>query len=212
MPGSAKIFALLPCCNARTVFADKPRSLTCDADVVVGVVEDVVTVTTALLTHFCAAEEPPFEDGAVYIVEGKLASLDKSFAVGENFSADDYDFLIDAHKVCPCLYSFCHILSKRCRFADDKNASLSKVSSLACIGLCCRSGTYPSLSVSLSTRRSSPLYRPVGKCRIATSPSTYGITLQALKELQRICVLFQQQTAVLRTKFPSLSKVASSTS
>lgn len=101
MPGSAKIFALLPCCNARTVFADKPRSLTCDADVVVRVVEDVVTVTTALLTHFCAAEEPPFEDGAVYIVEGKMASLEKNFAVGENFSADDYDFLIDAHKVCP---------------------------------------------------------------------------------------------------------------
>jgi hypothetical protein len=104
MPGSSMIFGLLPCTNGRTVFVDKP--LTCDADVVIAVVEDVVTVTTALLTHFCAAEEPPFEDGAMYIVEGKVASLDKSFAVGENFNVDEYDFLIEAQQVCVHLSFF----------------------------------------------------------------------------------------------------------
>jgi hypothetical protein len=100
MPGSSHIFGFLPCTNLRVVNPDKPRSLTFDAEIVVATdCTGHVETTTAVLTHFQDATEEPFVDGGLYYVSGRVASIDDSFAVGDGFSKDMYDFVVDAEKV-----------------------------------------------------------------------------------------------------------------
>lgn len=105
MPGSANIFGLVPCSNPRTVDDDKPRTITFDAELVVGFEGKVVKVTSAVLTHFCGSNEPPFVNSALYVVRGRIASVPKNFDVGKGYDVSDYDFLIDADQVCASSFS-----------------------------------------------------------------------------------------------------------
>jgi hypothetical protein len=70
-----------------------------DAEIVIGFDSDLnVQTVTAFLEHFVGSDET-VADGALYYVSGKVASIDSGITVGDDFSLDQYDFLIDANVV-----------------------------------------------------------------------------------------------------------------
>lgn len=101
-----------------------------DAEIVLGVGPDgAVQTTTALLQHFMASATPPPPGFSLYFVYGKLASMPPSFAVGDGFAAEDYDFIVDADIVCifnnsSCLINLFHPSCIRCPLS---NPSLQSV-------------------------------------------------------------------------------------
>jgi hypothetical protein len=102
MPGSSTLFAILRCSNERNVYADKPRSFTYDAELVIGFENKKPSVplfAVAALNHFADDDDPPFVNGAFYIVSGRIASIDNNFVLGDEPDADWYEFLLDADMV-----------------------------------------------------------------------------------------------------------------
>jgi hypothetical protein len=99
MPGASLISGIMGCSNERCLSDDKPRSLTYDAEFVVGVENNQVRAGLAVLNHFRESTEPPFVNSAFYSVSGKLAEIDDDFFVGRGYKASTYDFLIDAKTV-----------------------------------------------------------------------------------------------------------------
>jgi hypothetical protein len=99
MPGASLISGIMGCSNERCLSDDKPRSLTYDAEFVVGVENNQVRAGLAVLNHFRESTEPPFVNSAFYSVSGKLAEIDDNFFIGRGYKASTYDFLIDAKTV-----------------------------------------------------------------------------------------------------------------
>ena len=102
MPGSSTVFAILRCSNQRNVFADKPRSFTYDAQMVIAFEDEKPSIpifALAALNHFADDDDPAFVDGAFYMVSGRIASIDNDFALGDEPDADRYEFLLDADMV-----------------------------------------------------------------------------------------------------------------
>jgi hypothetical protein len=107
MPGLSTITGLIPCSNSRYVFSEKPRTVTVDTEIVIGVDENGdVNTAPALLQHFTPVGAPAPVNGALHFVFGKVASMESSVVVGDGFSQDEYDFVVDADVVCnlpvPC--------------------------------------------------------------------------------------------------------------
>jgi hypothetical protein len=117
MPGSSTIVGLIPCANGRNLHNTKPRTITMDAEIVIGHdVDGMVQTTTALLEYFIPFDRSHPEDGLLYFVAGKIASMDDSIKVGEgddNIWVSEYDFIIEADVV--RLHTlFVNIISESC--------------------------------------------------------------------------------------------------
>jgi hypothetical protein len=83
MPGSSTIFGLIPCTNSRYLQSDKPRTITFDSEIVMGVDgRGQVQTVTALLHHFIPLGNAAPNDGVLYFVFGKVASMDSTVATG----------------------------------------------------------------------------------------------------------------------------------
>ena len=76
MPGSSTIFGLIPCSNSRYLHPEKPRTVTFDCEIVMGVNNggNVHTVT-ALLVHFTLLCGPTLTDGTLCLVFGKCIRI-----------------------------------------------------------------------------------------------------------------------------------------
>src|ERR1700722_6681357 len=99
MPGVSRIFGFVPCSNARVISQEKPRSITMDAEIVLGFDDNqTLQVTTALINHFMSSDENNSSDG-LYYISGKLACMGDDIATGEGFDNIQYDFAIDCDVV-----------------------------------------------------------------------------------------------------------------
>jgi hypothetical protein len=130
MPGSAFIAGLMPCSCCRYLYNDKPRTVTCDCEIVVAILDNGnIQTANAVLQHFTPPAESAPTDGCLYFVSGKIASIDKDVNVGKDFEVDNYDFMIDADIVCivPCSISYFLSPILRCtRCRTTANFSLSR--------------------------------------------------------------------------------------
>jgi hypothetical protein len=120
MPGCATIVGLIPCTQGRYLHPEKPRTITMDAEIVIGTdAAGNVQTTTALLQYFVPTAESRPESGLLYFVMGKIASMDPSIQVGvgdDDLWRDEYDFVIDADAVrCPVCFIFRVCSSSFCR-------------------------------------------------------------------------------------------------
>ena len=99
MPGFSRIFGLIPCSNYRVVSQEKPRSITMDAEIVVGFDNSqTLQATMALLTHFVAFDQS-FPSEGLYFVSGKIGCFSDDISIGDGFDRMDYDFVVDADVV-----------------------------------------------------------------------------------------------------------------
>jgi hypothetical protein len=95
----------------RSLSSEKSRSLTFDAEIMLGRNSNGdIQTCTALLIYF---DDPRIQspiDGSLHFVSGKVAAMDSTLAVGKGFHRDNYDFVIDADIVCAffvmCLSTF----------------------------------------------------------------------------------------------------------
>jgi hypothetical protein len=112
MPGLSAIFGLIPCSNSRHLYTEKPRTVTMDCEIVIGVDDKGdVNTTSALLHYFIPLGAPEPINGALHFVFGRVASIDSSENVGDGFSPLEYDFIIDADMVCDSLLSRLPVLT-----------------------------------------------------------------------------------------------------
>ena len=100
MLGSSTITGLMPCNFVHHLDANKPRTFTLDAEVVIGFdTTNTLQTVTALLHHYTTPEEPAPIDCSLYYVVGNLVSMKNSMAIGDNHQASEYDFVIYADVV-----------------------------------------------------------------------------------------------------------------
>ncbi|KAJ8580112.1 hypothetical protein M405DRAFT_891574, partial [Rhizopogon salebrosus TDB-379] len=97
MPGSSMLFGVLPLTNSRHIFARKPKIITYDAEVYLGLSEDGSPCSAQAVVHYFVPQgtTEPF-DNSLYFVVGKLASVRGDTCVSEGHSTEDYDIEIDA--------------------------------------------------------------------------------------------------------------------
>jgi hypothetical protein len=102
MPGTAQIFSLLPLSNVRKLFPEKPRTVTMDAEIIVGLTANSnLEVLPAILYHFVPYQSTTNVETGMYFVQGRLLSIDASIPVGADHELKDYQFAIDAEIVHP---------------------------------------------------------------------------------------------------------------
>jgi hypothetical protein len=107
MPRLLTITGLIPCSNSQYVFSEKLQTVTMDTEIVIGMDEngDVNTAPT-LLQHFTPVGAPAPVNGTLHFIFGKVTSMESSVIVGDGFSQDEYDFVVDADVMCnlpvPC--------------------------------------------------------------------------------------------------------------
>lgn len=97
MPGSTTIYGLLPLSNRQCLDKAKPRSISFDAEILMG--HNVKgagepQIAKALLHYFVPQEHVPDEE-LIYFIAGKIVSTKH-----DSRNPNDYDFEIDAFMVC----------------------------------------------------------------------------------------------------------------
>ncbi|KAG1847172.1 hypothetical protein DFJ58DRAFT_730269 [Suillus subalutaceus] len=97
MPGSPILIGILPLTNSRHIFAQKPKTITYDGEVYLGLSEDGSPCSAQAVVHYFVAQAnmDPL-DNRLYFVVGKAASVHENTCVGEGNSTEDYDIEIDA--------------------------------------------------------------------------------------------------------------------
>ncbi|KAH9965613.1 hypothetical protein BGW80DRAFT_1254911 [Lactifluus volemus] len=76
---------------------NKPKTVTYDAEVFVGVDdEDGITTCKTVLHYFVPFDKGNLPDEGIFFVAGKLAMVDKNTPVGDNFNWSDYVLQIEA--------------------------------------------------------------------------------------------------------------------
>jgi hypothetical protein len=98
MPGSSTICGLMLCSLPRGAHGkNKPKTVTYDAEVFVGVDdEDGITTCKTVLHYFVPFDKGNLPDEGIFFVAGKLAMVDKNTPVGDNFNWSDYVLQIEA--------------------------------------------------------------------------------------------------------------------
>ena len=102
MSGSSTIYGLFPCTDVRHIFLEKPRTVTFDSDIFIGFNENEEAQCAIALVHFYVppSESDP-EDGLLYFLSGKVASVDDKTVSGTGFELENYDMVIEADTVRP---------------------------------------------------------------------------------------------------------------
>lgn len=97
MGGSSFICGIFGCTNARYVFTNKPRVITFDAEIPLGLDDNnVMRVIVAVLHHYVEPDKPSPAGDLKYMVGGKFVSITSTTPVGDGYNVDDYDLEIDA--------------------------------------------------------------------------------------------------------------------
>jgi hypothetical protein len=111
MTGSSSICGLIPCSNGRHIFPDKSRTITFDGEIFIGCDENDRAQSVLALIHFYvpSGEADP-EDGVLYLVSGKVVSVNAQTPVGANNNWNDYDMVIDAEMVSVLMLYICTIV------------------------------------------------------------------------------------------------------
>jgi hypothetical protein len=105
MPGSSVISGLMACNNSRHVNPTKPRTITFDAELLLGVdAENDLVTLTAVLHYFVPAGEIDPADDCIYLVTGKISSVEVDSPLGEGRAVEEFDLQIDAITVRTLLY------------------------------------------------------------------------------------------------------------
>ncbi|KAG1873307.1 hypothetical protein C8R48DRAFT_669905 [Suillus tomentosus] len=97
MPGSSILTGIIPLTNSCHIFAQKPKTVTYDGEVYLGLSEDGSPCSAqAVVHHFVAQANMDPLDNRLYFIVGKVASVRENTCVGEGNSTEDYDIEIDA--------------------------------------------------------------------------------------------------------------------
>jgi hypothetical protein len=87
MPGSSILSGILPLTNSHHIFTQKPKTVTYDAELYLGVSEDGSPCSAqAVVHHFVAQVNMDPLDNRLYFVVGKVASVRENTCVGEGNS------------------------------------------------------------------------------------------------------------------------------
>jgi hypothetical protein len=97
MPGSAVIYGLMPCTNARLLDSTKTKSWTYDAELFIGLNEDHTPQTIEALLHFFTpVGEKDRQADELYLVCGRIGGITSATAAGEGHPITAYDLEIQA--------------------------------------------------------------------------------------------------------------------
>ena len=115
MPGFAFIYGLFSCFNQRIIDPTKPKTISFDAEVLIG--EDPsgqLQCVNRLVHYFVPQQQTKPDDDHKYLISGKVVSIQSH----DEIDSAAYDLEIEALTVCPCIDSLQFIRKTRiCEFS-----------------------------------------------------------------------------------------------
>jgi hypothetical protein len=121
MSGSSILTGIFSCTNRRTLDEEKKKTVTYDAEILLGKdEEDVDQFINAILHVFVPKEEKEPEEDVHHFVAAKMISIKDDTVVGDAYDVDDYDLELDAFMVCRKNNFLPIVLT--IRHSDDTNA------------------------------------------------------------------------------------------
>lgn len=100
-PGASYFYGLLACSNPRRILSNKPRTVTLDAEMVLGKDENNdMVVMSALLHHYVPTGQDDPEGGKLYLVNAKVASITDATEVGDEYDVSEYEVILESTAVC----------------------------------------------------------------------------------------------------------------